>query len=148
MKKYKRTANLLGLTLAASMMNAPVAFADSFNSQALTAGNASVAPTDVYKLTCPAGTASVRARVANPNGNTADEISVLIIGPNGSVRSAISLEGIAPPTAVLPGLTGVYRVAVHKDSTLLAARYSIALDCYRATGVAFPGAQAVLFQNQ
>ena len=148
MKKYKRIAKLLGLTIAACMMSAPVVFADSFNNQTLLAGNASFAPTDVYKLTCPAGTASVRARVTNPNGNSADEISVLLIAPTGSVRSAISLEGIAPPTAVLPGLTGVYRVAVHKDSKLLPARYSIALDCYRATGVAFTGPQAVLFQNQ
>ena len=148
MKKYKRIANLLGLTIAACMMSAPVAFADSFNNQALTAGNASFAPTDVYKLTCPAGTASVRARVTNPNGNTADEISVLLIAPTGSVRSAISLEGIAPPTVVLLGATGVYRVAVHKGKKLIAGQYRIDLDCYTAAGAAFPGVQTVLIQNQ
>jgi hypothetical protein len=130
------------------MMSAPVAFADSSNNQTLLAGNASFAPTDVYKLTCPAGTASVRARVTNPNGNTADEISVLVISPAGGIKSAISLEKIAPPTAVLPGATGVFRVSVHKGSKLLTARYSIVLDCYNAAGVAFPGVQAVLFQNQ
>uniref|UniRef100_UPI001178C462 hypothetical protein n=1 Tax=Crenothrix polyspora TaxID=360316 RepID=UPI001178C462 len=66
-----------------TLVNAPVSLADGPFAGSLGAGNANFAPTDVYRLTCPAGTASVRARVTNPNGNPSDEITVQVIAPNG-----------------------------------------------------------------
>lgn len=138
---------LAAFAIAASA-NAPAVLADGPFAGTLGAGNANIAPTDVYGLTCPAGTASVRARVTNPNGSAADEISVQVINPNGRARSVISVEGVAPPTAVLTGGAGNYLVTVHKDSTAFAVAYSIALDCYNANSVAFAGTQSALFQNQ
>lgn len=136
------------LTIAiAALAHAPVGYSDSYNGT-LAAGNVNVAPTDTYGLTCPIGTASVRARATNPNGNTADEISVHVIDPSGRVRSLISLEGVAPPTGVLTGQAGNYLVAVHKDSTLLPAAYSLFMDCFNASGIAFVGTQSALVHNQ
>jgi len=129
MKKYKRNANLLGLALVASLMTAPAVFADTFNNPTLLAGTTAFAPTDVYKLACPAGTASVRAKLTNPNGNPAGELTVLVISPAGGIKSAISLENVAPPTAVLAGPGGAYRVAVHKGKKLLVGQCRIDLDC-------------------
>lgn len=142
----RKNACMVALAIAASA-NAPAGLADAFPGS-LGAGNVSIALTDVYGLTCPIGTASVRARVSNPNGSPADEITVEVINPNGRVRSAISLEGVAPPTAVLAGGTGNYLVTVHKSPSALAASYSIGLDCYNASAVAFAGTQSALVQNQ
>ena len=148
MKKYKRNANLLCLALVAALMTVSAAFADSFINQTLLAGTAAFAPTDVYRMACPAGTATVRAKLTNPNSNPAGELTVLVISPAGGIKSAISLENVAPPTAVLAGPAGVYRVAVHKGKKLIAGQYRIDLDCYTAAGAAFPGVQTVLIQNQ
>lgn len=142
---YKK-ALMIPFTIAA-LANAPVGLADAF-SGALGAGTVNVAPTDVWGLSCPAGTASVRAKVTNPNGSAADEITVQVINPNGSTKSAISLEGVAPPTAILSGGAGNYLVTAHKDSSLVAVSYSITMDCYNASAVAFAGTQSTLFQNQ
>jgi len=138
----------MAVLAVAGLINASTGWADGPFAGALGPGNANFAPTDVYRLTCPAGTASVRARVNNPNGNPVDEITVQIIAPSGAVRSAISLEGVAPPTAILSGVAGRYLVTVHKDSTLLGANFSISLDCYTAAGSAIPGIQTVRIQNQ
>ncbi len=143
----RKNVNMVALAIA-TLVNAPVIMADGPFAGSLGAGNASIAPTDVYRLTCPTGTASVRARVTNPNGNPTDEITVQVIAPTGLIKSAISLEGVAPPTAVRTGGAGKYLVSVHKDSTLIASRYSIILDCYSATPAAFPGNQSALIQNQ
>lgn len=141
--------NVMMAALAvAGLMSASAGWADGPYAGALGPGNANFAPTDVYRLTCPAGTASVRARVTNPNGNPVDEITVQIIGPTGAVRSAISVEGVVPPTAILSGAAGRYLVTVHKDSTLLGATFSITLDCYTAAGAAIAGIQSVRIQNQ
>jgi hypothetical protein len=129
------------------MAHAPAGYSDSYTGT-LAAGTARVVPTDVYSLACPIGTASVRARVTNPNGSTTDEISVHVIAPSGAVRTSISLQGVAPPTAVLTGQAGNYLVAVHKDLTLFPASYSLFLDCFNGSGVAFVGNQSTLVQNQ
>jgi hypothetical protein len=73
---------------------------------------------------------------------------VLVISPAGGIKSAISLENVAPPTALLAGPAGAFRVAVHKGKKLLAGQYRIDLDCYNAAGAAFAGVQTVLIQNQ
>jgi hypothetical protein len=144
---FFKNVNMAALVIIA-IVNAQVSLADGPINGSLTAGNANIAPTDVYRLACPAGTATVRARVTNPNGNPADEITVQVIAPaTGRARSAISLEGIAPPTAILAGGAGNYLVTVHKDSTLIASRYSISLDCY-TTIAAIAGNQTVMLQNQ
>lgn len=139
----------VGTLAIAALVNAPVILADGPFNGSLGKGSASFAPTDVYRLTCPTGTASVRAKVTNPNGNPVDEITVQVIARStGRVRSAISLEGVVPPGAVLTGGAGIYFVSIHKDSELFASRYSIVLDCYKANSTAFAGNQSVLFQNQ
>lgn len=144
----RKNVNMVALAIAA-LVNAPVSLADSFSTGSLGKGSVSFAPTDVYRLTCPAGTASARARVTNPNGNPVDEITAQVIAiSTGRVRSAISLEGVASPTAVLTGGKGTYLVSVHKDSKLFASRYSIVLDCYRVNSAAIAGNQSVLVQNQ
>lgn len=141
-----KTVYLVTIAIAA-MAHAPAGYSDSYTGT-LAAGTASAVPTDTYGLTCPIGTAAVRARVTNPNGSTTDEISVHVIDPTGRVRSAISLQGVAPPTAVLTGEAGNYLVAVHKDLTLLPASYSLFMDCFNGSGVAFVGNQSALVQNQ
>jgi len=143
----RKNVNMAALAIA-TLVNAPVSLADGPFAGSLGAGNASIAPTDVYRLTCPAGTASVRAKVTNPNNNPTDEITVQVIAPTGLVRGAISLEGETPRTAVITGGAGKYLVSVHKDSTLIASRYSIVLDCYRSTSAAIAGNQSALIQNQ
>lgn len=147
MKTTYKNVSMAALAIVA-VGSAPVSLADGSFSGSLGAGNASFAPTDVYRLTCPVGTASVRARVTNPNGNPADEIAVQVIASNGRVRSVIALEGEIPRTAILTGGAGSYLVSVHKDSTLIAARYSIVLDCYRVNSAAIAGNQSVRVQNQ
>ncbi len=148
MKATLRKSGKMAALAIAVLVNAPVSLADGPFAGSLGAGSASTAPTDVYRLTCPGGTASARARVTNPNGNPVDEITVQVISPTGLVRSAISLEGVAPPTAVRTGAAGRYLVTVHKDSERIAARYSIVLDCHTAAGAAIAGNQSVLIQNQ
>lgn len=142
-----KIACIVTLSIAA-LANAPASVADSYPANNLGAGNVNLQPTDVYGLTCPIGTATVRARVTNPNGSGADEISVQIINPNGRVRTVISLEGISPPTAILSGASGNYLITVHKTPTSFVVPYSIALDCYNGNGVAFSGNQSALIQNQ
>jgi hypothetical protein len=141
---------MMALAIAASA-NAPLGLADTFPDGKLGVGKVNFAPTDVFGLTCPNGTASVRARGTNPDGSGADEISVQVINPNGAVKTAISLEGVSPPTAVLlVGGAGHYLVSVHKDSSAVVVPYSIVLDCYNASvpPVPFPGNQSTLIQNQ
>jgi len=143
----RKSVNAVALAVAVSVI-APAGLADGPFAGTLGAGTAAFAPTDVYRLTCPGGTASARARVTNPDGSPVDEITVEVVAPTGLVRSAISLEGVAPPTAVRTGAAGRYLVTVHKDATLIAARYSIVLDCHTAAGAAIAGNQSVLIQNQ
>jgi hypothetical protein len=142
-KTTRKYASMVVLAIAATA-NAPAGLADSYNGSL----GASNAATDVYGLTCPIGTATVRARVTNPNGSPADEIIVEVINPNGRVGSAISLEGVAPPTAVLAGVAGNYLVTLHKSPSVTASYNNLVLDCYNAGAVAFPGTQSALVQNQ
>jgi hypothetical protein len=132
----------------AALVNAQISLADGSFAGLLGAGNANFAPTDVYRLSCPIGTASIRAKITNPNGNPTDDITAQVIAPSGRVRSVIAVEGELPRTAILTGGAGTYLVSVHKDSTLIASRYSIVLDCYRANSAAVSGIQSLLVQNQ
>ncbi len=101
--------------------------------------------TDVYGLTCPIGTVSVKANVndANVVGN---QISVQVINPNGSAVTASAVDG-GPPSALatLAGDAGQYLVTVSKN-TGVSEGYSVSMDCYDVVG-AIAGTQAVLLQN-
>ena len=148
MKTTTRKAACMAALAIATSANAPVGLADGPFPETLAAGRVKLAPTDVYSVTCPIGTASVRARVTNPNGSGVDEATVQVINPNGRARSAISHEGVPPPTAILLGGAGHYLVSVHKDSTAVVMSYSIVLDCYSAAPAPIPGIQSTLVQDQ
>lgn len=149
----------IALAMALSAI-APASYADGPFTSSLQAGNVNFSPTDVYSITCPTGTATVRASLSNPNGSNVDEISVEILRTAANVtfnfrsRSVIALEGLATRTAVLSVLpaqtaTERYLISVSKDSTLLplALPYRLTADCFNSTGVALAGNQTVIVQN-
>ena len=103
--------------------------------------------TDVYGLTCPIGTASVQAHVTDTTVNGI-QVSVQLIDPVGIATSASAPDGGgASPTVILAGGAGNYLVTVHKNAAGVQG-YGVTLDCFNAAGVAKPGTQAVLVQNQ
>lgn len=103
--------------------------------------------TDVYGMTCPIGTASVRAFV-NDGAAAGIQISVQLIDPVGIATSASAPDGGGfSPTVSLTGGAGNYLVTVHKNAAG-AEGYNVTMDCHNAAGVARPGTQAVLVQNQ
>jgi hypothetical protein len=101
--------------------------------------------TDVYGLTCPDETRSVRARV-----NEADvagiQFSVQVINPLGRAATASAVDNGLSAVAVLRGRAGNYLVTVHKDAEG-GEGYGVTLDCHDANGVALE-VQAVRVQNQ
>jgi hypothetical protein len=149
----------VALAIAASA-NAPASFADGPFLSGLQAGNVNFSPTDVYTITCPVGTATVRASLSNQNGSNVDEITVQVTRPannaanNFRTRSVIAHEGLATRTATLtvqPAQTSAerYLVTVTKDSTpvALALPYRLSTDCYNAAGAPLAGNQTVIVQN-
>jgi hypothetical protein len=102
--------------------------------------------TDVYGLTCPIGTVSVKANV-NDAITVGNQISVQIINPNGQAITASAVDN-GPPTALvtLTGGAGQYLVTVFKN-TGVSEGYSVAMDCYDVVG-AIEGTQAVKVQDQ
>jgi hypothetical protein len=103
-------------------------------------GAASAGATDVYAMTCPIGTVSVKASVN-------DAVAVGNQIPNGRAVTASAVDG-GPPSALvtLTGGAGQYLVTVHKN-TAVGEGYSVSMDCYDAVG-AIAGTQSVLVQNQ
>jgi hypothetical protein len=101
--------------------------------------------TDVYGLTCPAETESVRARV-----NEADvagiQFSVQVISPLGRAKSASAVNGGLSAVVILPGRAGNYLVTVHKDAAG-GEGYNVTADCHGASGAGL-GIEAVRVQNQ
>ena len=147
MKKTVKKVYLAAIAITA-LAGASASLADTYSSRALGASAVNFEPTDVYGLTCPPGTASVRARGWNPNGSPSDELSIQVINrATGQARTVISLEGVTPPTAVLAGGAGNYLVAVHKSPST-AMRYTIFMDCYTASSAAIAGVQSRAVQNQ
>ncbi len=107
---------------------------------------AAAGATDVYGMTCPIGTVSVKASV-NDAVAVGNQISVQVINPHGRAITASAVDGGPPSTLVtLTGGAGQYLVTVHKN-TLLGEGYSVSMDCYDVVG-AIAGIQSVLIQNQ
>ncbi len=102
--------------------------------------------TDVYAVTCPINTTSVRANV-NDGAQVGVEVSVQVIDPRGRAISASAPDGGGPSGLVgLAGGPGNYLVTVHKDAAVNEG-YSVFIDCYiGATAIA--GNQSVLVQDQ
>jgi hypothetical protein len=107
---------------------------------------AGAAATDVYGMTCPIGTVSVKADV-NDAIAAGNQISVQVINPNGRATTSSAVDGSGPSALVtLAGGAGNYLVTVHKN-TAVGEGYAVFMDCYTAAG-AVAGNQAVLVQNQ
>jgi hypothetical protein len=107
---------------------------------------AAAGATDVYGMTCPIGTISVRANV-NDGAAAGVQVSVHMINPNGGAATASAVDGGGPSAlATLAGGAGNYLVAVDKDAAINEG-YVVAMDCHNAAG-AIAGNQAVLVQNQ
>jgi hypothetical protein len=100
---------------------------------------------DVYGLTCPVETRTVRARV-----NEADvagiQFSVVVLNPLGRAATASAVDNGLSEFAILEGRAGNYLVVVHKDEEG-GEGYNVTLDCHDADGVALD-IDAVRVQNQ
>jgi hypothetical protein len=108
---------------------------------------AGASATDVYGMTCPIGTASVRANVNDAN-NAAVQVCAHVINPNGLAITSCAPNGGGPSALVtLAGGAGNYLVTVDKDAAG-GEGYAVSMDCFSATVVPAPGNQSVLIQNQ
>jgi hypothetical protein len=148
MKTIIRKNTRMAILAIAASANMSVALADihSGASVFLTPRDHS---TDVYGLTCPIGTVTVRTQVGNKIGGGSQFISVQVINPNGDAVSTNSPEGIPSPTLVLSGGgAGNYLVTVHKTPSGVVEPYDINMDCFDANRIAFSGIQSTLVQNQ
>jgi hypothetical protein len=115
---------------------------------ALTIGGFLGAPesaTDVYALTCPEGTESVRAR-ANEGNAAGIQVSVQVINPVGRAGSASAVNGGLSAVVILAGEAGNYLVTVHKDAAG-GQGYNVTLDCHNINGTGL-GIAALRVQNQ
>lgn len=147
-----KTNSLKKLMLAgiftSAFLNVEQAVADIYFGPSVFLGSGSTA-TDVYGITCPIDTVSVRAQVGNKLGGFAEFISVQIVAPNGRAVSANSRENSPSPIVSMSSYgPGNYLVTVHKASSFNAEPYDINMDCYNKNGVAFVGTQSGLLQNQ
>jgi hypothetical protein len=110
-------------------------------------GAAAVGTMDIYIVTCPIGTASVKANV-NDGTAVGNQINVQLLNPNGRGVSESAVDNGPPsPQAILAGGAGTYTVTVAKN-TGVGEGYTVAMDCYDAAGAAISGTQSVLVQNQ
>jgi hypothetical protein len=141
MEKYSFRSVIATASLVLGLSGVGPAHADIFGGFL----GALAGTTDVYGLTCPIGTVSVKANVndANVVGN---QISVQVINPNGAAVTASAVDG-GPPSGLvtLVGGAGQYLVTVSKN-TGVSEGYSVAMDCYDVVG-AIAGTQSVLLQN-
>jgi hypothetical protein len=102
--------------------------------------------TDVYAVTCPAGTVSVEASV-NDAITAGTQVSVQLINPNGSAITASAVDGGGPSGFVtLDGGAGSYLAIVSKN-TEFGEGYGVSIHCNDAVG-ALAETIAVLVQNQ
>ena len=101
--------------------------------------------TDVYGLTCPDATRSVRARVNEANV-AGIQFSVQVINPVGRAASASAVNGGLSAIAILAGGAGNYLVTVHKDAAG-GEGYNVTADCHNASGTALD-IRATRVQNQ
>ncbi|MGQ0595167.1 MAG: hypothetical protein ACT4QB_21775 [Gammaproteobacteria bacterium] len=110
---------------------------------------AAASATDVYGMTCPLGTTSVRANV-NDGGIAANGIfvSVQIVDPQGGALNATAPDFGGPSPTVIgvgPG-PGNYLALVNKGQAG-GEGYVVFLDCFIGA-VAVAGNQSALVQNQ
>jgi hypothetical protein len=101
--------------------------------------------TDVYGLTCPDGTQSVRARVNEANA-PGIQVSVTVINPLGRAASASAVNGGLSAVVIFAGEAGNYLVTVHKDAAG-GEGYNVTLDCHNSNGTGL-GIVALRVQNQ
>lgn len=146
MKKHNFRSVIATASLVLGLSGIGPAHADIFGGFL---GVAAPSATDVYGMTCPIGTFSVKANVndANVAGN---QISVQVINPNGRAATVSAVDG-GPPSAfaTLAGGAGNYLVTVHKNTGAgVGEGYAVSMDCYDAAGAAIAGIQSVLVQNQ
>jgi hypothetical protein len=106
---------------------------------------AAASSTDVYGLTCPVQTQSVRARV-NEGNTTGVQFSVVVINPLGRATAASAVDNGLSPVAILDGEAGNYLVTVHKDAEG-GEGYNVTIDCHDANGSAL-GIRATRLQNE
>jgi hypothetical protein len=143
MEKHNFRSVIATASLVLSLSGVGPARADIFGGFL---GAASAGTTDVYSVTCPIGTLSVKASV-NDAIAVGNQISVQVINPNGQATTAVAVDN-GPPSAPasLAGGAGNYLVTVHKN-TGVGEGYSVSMDCYVVVG-AIAGTQSVLVQDQ
>jgi hypothetical protein len=100
---------------------------------------------DVYVLSCPADTRSVRAKV-NEADVTGIQMSVQVINPLGRAANATAPDNGVSDFAILDGRAGSYLVVVDKDAEG-GEGYGVTLDCFDANGDGL-GIIAVRVQSQ
>ena len=142
MRKYNFRSVIATASLVLGLSGVGSAHADIFGGFL----GAVASATDVYGMTCPIGTVSVKANV-NDAVAAGNQICVQVIDPNGLAATACAVDG-GPPSALatLAGGAGNYLVSVHKN-TAVGEGYAVFMDCYNAAG-AIAGTQSVLVQNQ
>jgi hypothetical protein len=142
MEKYNFRSMITTASLVLGLSGAGPAHADIFGG---TLG-AAAAATDVYGMTCPIGTTSVKANV-NDAIAAGNQICVQVINPNGLATTACAVDGGGPSALVtLVAGPGNYLVTLHKNTAVFEG-YAVFMDCYIGA-VAIAGTQAVLVQNQ
>ncbi|NOT53246.1 MAG: hypothetical protein HOP18_01440 [Deltaproteobacteria bacterium] len=144
MEKHNFRSMIATASLVLGLSAVGPAHADTFGGFLGIAAGA--AATDVYGMTCPVGTTSVRANV-NDAIAAGNQISIQVINPNGLATTATAPDGGAfSPLAILAGGAGNYLVTIHKN-TAFGEGYVAVMDCFNAA-VAIAGIQSVLVQNQ
>ena len=144
MKKHNFRNVIATASLVLGLGNIGLAHADIFGGHL---GAAAVGTMDIYIVTCPIGTASVKANV-NDGTAVGNQVSVQVINPNGRAVSESAVDNGPPsPQAILTGGAGTYLITTHKNAGG-GEGYSVAMDCYDAAGAAIAGTQSVLVQNQ
>jgi hypothetical protein len=147
MKKHIFKNLVLTAIVGLGLGSIPLAHADEDHPTGEFLGAASASNTDVYVLSCPIGTANVKAKV-NDGTALGIEISVQVINPNGLATSQTAPDGgIGSDDAVLSGGAGNYLVTVHKN-LVGGEGYTISADCYDSAEVPAPGLQLTLVQDQ
>jgi hypothetical protein len=144
MEKHNFRSMIATASLVLGLSGVGPAHADIFGGfLAIPAG---AAATDVYGMTCPIGTTSVKANV-NDAIAAGNQICVQVINPNGLATTSCAVDGGGPSALVtLAGGPGNYLVTVDKD-TALGEGYAVFMDCYIGAA-AVAGIQSVLVQNQ
>jgi hypothetical protein len=110
--------------------------------------------TDVYGVTCPLGTVTMRAAVDDNGGVDNVRLTAQVINPQGDATTVFTAvdNGLSATATLTGGGPGNYLVTISKSqpsgTVLLPENYLANMDCFNAAGAPFPGNQALLVQNQ